>query len=205
MPRSSSLVLVEQIEPQILLVRGQRVILAADLAALYGVETKRLNEQVRRNAGRFPGDFMFQLSQAEFADLKAQDAISGDGRAAPRSQIATLEEPSLRSQNATLKRGRHAKYLPYAFTEHGALMAASILNTPRAMEVSVYVIRAFVRLRELLSSHKELAAKLTELERKVASHDTAIQSLVAAIRQLLAPPPTTPQRKIGFHVRPDDR
>ena len=96
------------------------------------------------------------------------------------------------------------RYLPNAFTEHGALMAASILNTPRAMDVSVYVIRAFVKLRELLSTHKELAGKLAELERKVGAHDVAIQSLVTAIRQLMQPPPAPPRRQIGFHVTPED-
>ena len=112
--------------------------------------------------------------------------ISGDGRAA------------IRSQNATLERGRHAKYPPYAFTEHGAMMAASVPNAPRAMEVSVYVIRAFVKLRELLSTHKELAGKLAELERKVGSHDVAIQSLVAAIRRLMEPPRRPPGRGSVF-------
>jgi hypothetical protein len=188
--KHGSLVVVEQIEPHILLLRGQRVILDAHLAELYGTTTKRLNEQVRRNQGRFPSDFMFQLAVDEVEAM--------------RSQIVTT---NLRSQNATSSSARHGgrRYLPYAFTEHGALMAASILNTPRAMEVSVYVIRAFVRLRELLSTHKELAGKLGELERKVSSHDVAIQSLVTAIRQLMAPPPTSPQRKIGFHVKPEGR
>ncbi|MGA2064092.1 MAG: ORF6N domain-containing protein [Thermoguttaceae bacterium] len=202
---SASVIPVEQIEPRILLIRGQRVILAADLATIYGVETKRLNEQVRRNAKRFPGDFMFQLSDAEFADLKSQNLISGDGRTALRSQIAILKAHSLRSQNATLKRGRHAKYPPYAFTGHGALMAASVLNTPRAMDVSVYVIRAFVKLRELLSTHKELAGKVAELERKVGSHDESIQSLVAAIRRLMEPPPATARPRIGFHAKLEGR
>ena len=110
----------------------------------------------------------------------------------------------MRSQTVTASK-RNVRYLPYAFTEHGALMAASVLNTPRAMEVSVYVIRAFVKLRELLSTHKELSGKLAELERKVGSHDTAIQSLVAAIRQLMAPPPPAPRPQIGFHAKPETR
>src|SRR5438128_4410734 len=127
-----SAVPIERIESRILLVRGHKVLLDADLAALYGVSTKRFNEQVRRNAARFPEDFMFRLSAEEW--------------------------DSLRSQFATLKtgRGQHRKYLPLAFTEHGAIMAATILNSPRATEVSVYVVRAFVRLRELLASTKEL-------------------------------------------------
>ena len=177
MANPTSLVLVEKIEPRILLVRGQRVILDADLAALYGVATKRLNEQVKRNRDRFPADFAWSLTRAEKAEVVANC-----------DHLAKL---------------KFSRQLPYAFTEHGALMAASILNTPRAIEVSVYLIRAFVTLRELLSTHKELAAKLAELERKVSSHDGAIQSLLAAIRQLMAPPPTPPRRKIGFHVRPE--
>jgi len=168
------LVLVDQIEPLILSVRNQKVLLDADLAALYGVSVKRLNEQVRRNKKRFPTDFLLQLTREET-----------DG---------------LRSQFATLKRGRgqHRKYLPYAFTEHGAIMAATILNSPRAVDVSVFVVRAFVKLRELARTHKELAAKLDQLENKVASHDQSIRQLVSAIRQLMAPPPEPKRRKIGF-------
>jgi hypothetical protein len=203
--QNSDLVLVEQIEPRILSIRGQRVILAADLAALYGVQTKVLNQGVKRNSGRFPADFVFQLTAAEFSNLKSQNVISGSGSAVLRSQFVTLDTHPLRSLNATLSPGRHAKYPPYAFTEHGALMVASILNTPRAMSVSVYVIRAFVKLRELLSTHKELAGKLAELERKVGSHDAAIQSLVAAIRRLMEPPAATPRPQIGFHIKPEGR
>jgi hypothetical protein len=177
MASRTSLVLVEQIEPRILMLRGLRVILDADLAALYGVATKRLNEQVKRNLARFPDDFAWTLTRAEKLEV-----------------VANCDHL------AKLKFSRH---LPYAFTEHGALMAASVLNTPRAIDVSVYVIRAFVRIRELLSTHKELATKLGELEQKVSSHDAAIQSLVAAIRQLMAPASTPPRRKIGFHVRPE--
>ena len=110
----------------------------------------------------------------------------------------------MRSQSVTASK-RNIRYLPYAFTEHGALMAASILNTPRAIDVSVYVIRAFMRLRDLLATHKELAGKLAQLEQRVDSHDMAIQSLVAAIRRLMAPPPAAPQRQIGFHVKPEGR
>lgn len=172
------LVPVESIAQSILLLRGQKVILDADLAALYGVTTKRFNEQVRRNLERFPGDFMFQLTQAEW------DAL--------RSQFATLKTG----------RGQHRKYLPYAFTEHGAIMAATILNSPRATEVSVYVVRAFVQLRDLLAGNKELAAKLAELEsrieRKLDSHDQAIAGLIDAIRELMRPPEPSKKRPIGF-------
>jgi hypothetical protein len=147
------------------------------LGALYGVTTKRFNEQVRRNRARFPEDFMFQLS-AEESD-------------------------SLRSQFATLKsgRGQHRKYRPYAFTEHGAIMAATILNSLRAIEMSVYVVRAFVQLRELLNSNKELARRFAQLEtrldKKLTAHDEAIAAILSAIRQLMHPPPPK-RRPIGF-------
>lgn len=167
----------QDITRAILVLRGQRVLLDAELATLYGVTTKRFNEQVRRNRERFPEDFMFQLTAEE----------SG----------------SLRSQFATLKagRGQHRKYRPYAFTEHGAIMAATILNSPRAIEMSVYVVRAFVQLRELLSSNKELARRFAQLEarldKKLAAHDEAIAAILSAIRELMAPP-ATKRRGIGF-------
>ena len=163
----------------ILFLRGHRVIVDADLAALYGVTTKRLNEQVKRNAGRFPEDFVFQLTTAEAAAL--------------RSQIAT-------SKSATTGRGGR-RYLPYVFTEHGALQAANVLNSQRAVEMSLYVVRAFVQLRELLSSNKELAKRLDQLEarigKKLATHDEAISAILAAIRELMQPP-ATKRRGIGF-------
>jgi hypothetical protein len=168
------LVLIEQIEPCILILRGQRVILDADLAVLYGVTTKRLNEQVKRNQDRFPADFLWQVSAEEKAEVVANC-----------DHLAQL---------------KFSRTLPYAFTEHGALMAASVLNTPRAIDISVYVVRAFVKLRQWLSTHKELAGRLAEVERKVGSHDAAIQSLVTAIRRLMEPPPGPPRPRIGFHV-----
>ena len=168
------LILVDQIESLILAIRGQKVLLDRDLAALYGVPTKRLNEQVRRNRERFPDDFMFQLSKEEFEHW--------------RSQIAT--------SNPSAKMGLRRR--PQAFTEHGAIMAATVLNSPRAVEVSLFVVRAFVKLRRWLADHQELSGKLTELERKVAGHDDAIRQLVAAIRQLMAPPPDAKRRRIGF-------
>jgi hypothetical protein len=176
--KKGSLILVEQIEPRILVIRGQRITLDADLAELYGTTTKALNQAVKRNASRFPADFRFQLTTAE------------------KGEVVTNCDH--------LARLKFTRNLPYAFTEHGALMAASVINTSRAIDVSLYVIRAFVKVREWLSTHKELAQKLADLERKVASHDGAIQSLVAAIRQLMQPPPTTSPRRIGFHVNPDD-
>jgi hypothetical protein len=169
-------------------VRGQRVLLDESLARLYGVTTKRLNEQVKRNAARFPEDFLFRLSRSELEQLNRSQSASG-----PRQQRA------LRSQSATLKagRGQHRKYLPYAFTEHGAIMAATVLNSPRAVETSVYVVRAFVKLRELLVSNAALARKLDELERKYRDHDEAITAILSAIRELTNPAPAR-QRSIGF-------
>ncbi len=177
MPKQrTALVRVEHITRTILLLRGQRVILDAELAALYGVTTKRLNEQVKRNAARFPEDFVFQLTAEEAAVL--------------RSQFATSKAPRQDGRGG-------ARYRPFAFTEHGAIMAATILNSPRAVDMSLYVVRAFVQLRELLASNAELARKLAELERKLKGHDEAITAILSAIRELMNPP--APKRRgIGF-------
>jgi hypothetical protein len=168
----------------IIVLRGQRVLLDGELAALYGVPTKRLNEQVRRNRKRFPDDFVFQLTAEEAG--------------------------ALRSQNATLKpgRGQHLKYRPYAFTEHGAIQAANVLSSQRAIEMGIYVVRAFVQLRELLASNRELARRLDQLEsqieKKLATHDEAIAAMLSAIRQLMATPAPN-RRGIGFTADLDDR
>ena len=180
----TALVPLERIEGAILVIRGHKVMLDRDLALLYDVEIKALNRAVKRNLDRFPADFMFQLTAEEVKTM--------------RSQIVTAD---LRSQIVTSSSTSHGgrRYFPYAFTEHGAIMAANVLNTPRAIEVSVYVVRAFVRLRQILAGHKELAAKFDQLEQKVASHDEAIRVLVAAIRKLAAPAPDPNRRQIGFH------
>ena len=175
MPSKTNLIVLEQIEPLIKTIRGQKVILDGDLARLYGVTTKRLNQQVRRNIHRFPDDFLFQLTQDEADSL--------------RLQIATLN----------VGRGQHRKYPPLAFTEHGAFMAATVLNSPQAIEMSVFVVRTFVKLRHLVLGHQELAAKLDQLERKVAGHDQSIQQIIAAIRQLTTAPKPQP-RRMGFHT-----
>lgn len=159
-------------------VRGHKVMLDADLATLYGVPTKVLNQAVKRNAARFPPDFMFQLGADEHQAL--------------RSQLVTSNESGT---GATGRGGR--RYSPWVFTEHGALMAATVLNSPKAIEMSVFVVRAFVQLRELLATHRDLAAKLDELERKLSTHDQAIAGLVTAIRQLTATPARI-SRPIGF-------
>jgi len=164
---------VEHITRSILILRGQRVILDRELAAIYGATTKRLNEQVKRNRDRFPEDFMFQLG-AEEAERS-------------RSQIATLNSG----------RGQNIKYRPYAFTEHGAIQVANVLNSPRAIAMGVYVVRAFVHLRNLLASNKALAQKLNDLEHKLRNHDEAIAAILSAIRELMNPPPPK-RRGIGF-------
>ena len=166
------------IEGRILLVRGHRVLLDSDLAELYGVAVKRLNEQVKRNAARFPGDFMFKLTREESEVLRSQIATSKSGRGGRR-------------------------YLPFAFTEHGAIMVASVLNTPRAIAMSLFVVRAFVRLREMLANNHELAAKVAELERRLKTHDTAIQQIVAAIKELMQRP-TRSAKQIGFQAVPSE-
>lgn len=165
---------VRRIEDMIFLIRGQRVMLDFDLARIYGVTTKHLNQQFKRNRKRFPTDFAFELANQEIAEM--------------RSQIVTSSRRNLRRA-------------PIAFTEHGAIMLASILNSPIAVEASVRVVRAFVGMREQLAAHKELAKKLDELEHRVSGHDEAIGNLFEAIRQLVeAPPPALPEDrpKIGF-------
>jgi len=179
------------IESVILTVRRQRVILSADLAAIYGVETRRLNEQVKRNSGRFPGDFVFQITGDEFNALRSQNAILADGRAA------------IRSQYAILKTGRHTKYLPLAFTEHGAIMAAMVLNSPQAVAMSVYVVRAFSRMREQLAANAVILRRLAEIDKTLLQHDAALRDIYHKLLPLLQPPPAPPKRRIGF-VRDDD-
>lgn len=182
------LVPLEAITLRIISMRGQRVLVDADLAALYDVPTKRFNEAVKRNLGKFPADFMFTLTDEEFVALRSQTATSNAGRGGRR-------------------------YAPRVFTEHGALMAATILNSPRAVEISVYVVRAFVRLRELAATHADLGKRLDELEQKAESlamqHDTfsrntrnQLKQVFDALRELMTPP-DPPKRPIGF-VTPED-
>ena len=175
MPEDKALIPLEGLQNQIYLIRGHRVMLSATLAALYGVAPKVLIQAIKRNIARFPEDFAFPLEWREVAIL--------------RSQFVTLRS-----------HGKHPKYPPYAFTEEGVAMLSSVLHSERAIRVSIAIMRAFVRLREMLSAHKELAVKLVELERKVAGHDKSIQSLFEVIRRLMA---TTepPRSQIGFYVR----
>lgn len=172
------LIAAEVIKNKIYLIRGYRVMLDSDLAGLYGVETKNLNLQVRRNMRRFPADFMFQLNKEE----------------------------TLRLQFATSRWGGK-RYLPYVFTEQGVAMLSSVLNSERAIEVNIVIMRAFVRMREILMTHKDLAAKITALELKYKNHDIRfseydkhITAIFEAIKKLMAPPPDKPKRRIGFHM-----
>ena len=158
--------------------RDQRVILDSDLASLYGVPTKALNQAVKRNRERFPEEFMFQLSWEEVSHLS-----------------------SLRSQIVTLKRGAHLKYRPLAFTEHGALMASTILNSPRAVAMSVYIIRAFVKMREDLAANATILKRLAEIDKTLLTHDLALRDIYQKLRPLLEPPPAPPKPEIGFHVK----
>ena len=171
------LIPIESITELIRIIRGKRIILDADLAMIYQVSTKRLNEQYRRNKERFPKDFSFRLT--------AQEAT------ASRSQIATLKRG----------RGSNIKYLPRAFTEHGALMADTILNSPRAVAMSVYVIRAFVKMREDQATNAAILKRLAEIDKSLLTHDTALRDIYQKLLPLLSPPPDPPRRKIGFHSR----
>jgi phage regulator Rha-like protein len=172
----------EPLESLILLIRGQKVILDSDLARIYGVTTARLNQQVKRNQERFPDDFVFQLTKTEYENLMLQIATSRSGYGGRRK-------------------------LPYAFTEHGAIMAANVLNSAQAVQMSVFVVRAFVKMREVLAHNKVLADKLAELERKLTNrldvHEKAIIHILHELRQLMNPTPTPepPPKQIGFHVR----
>jgi hypothetical protein len=170
MPMARAALAPQALAGRIWIVRGQRVMLDSDLAELYEVETRALNQAVKRNATRFPPDFMFRLMAEEFQNLKSQDVTSSWG-------------------------GR--RKLPHVFTEHGAIMAAAVLNSDRAVEMSVYVVRAFVQLRDLLSTHKELARKLDQLERRVSHQDNSLAEVIEAIRALMAQPHMT-KRPIGF-------
>jgi hypothetical protein len=176
-PRVTQLVPVERVERLIHLARGEKVLLDADLAKLYEVETKALNRAVRRNRSRFPPDFMFQLTVEEAANLRYQIGTSKAGRGGRR-------------------------YLPYAFTEQGVAMLSSVLRSERAVQVNVAIMRAFVGLRRMLAGNEALSRKLAELERRLEDHDEGIKSLFDAIRELMAPP-ETPRREMGFHIKED--
>jgi ORF6N domain. len=190
--KSESSVSIEQIDGMIRTIRGVRVMLDRDLAKIYGVPTFRFNEAIKRNRDRFPPDFMFQLTREEFDSLKSQSAMS------------KLKDSSQTAMSSAKHRG--TAYRPYAFTEHGALQAANVLRSSRAVQMSVFVIRAFVKMRETLLGTRDLAKKLAVLEKKLTSrldaHEAAIVQVLQEIMQILNPPPLPPEprrRRIGFH------
>ena len=170
----TAIVLAKRVGSKILVLRNQKVILDADLAELYGVSVKRLNEQIKRNPKRFPADFLFTLTRAEYQNLRSQIATSSSGHGGRRS-------------------------LPSAFTEHGAIMAASVLNSKRAIEMSIFVVRAFVQMGQAVAMNQHIVSKLAELEARLDSHDDELQDLVEAIRELIAPLPAN-NRRIGFEA-----
>ena len=178
--KSKTTVPTEQIERAIHVVRGQRVMLDADLAQLYEVTTSALNQAVKRNADRFPEDFAFQLAQQEFAALISQTVTSNIGRGARRKR-------------------------PWAFTEHGVAMLSSVLRSPKAVQVNIEIMRAFVRLRRLLATPGELVEQLTRLAQTVQLHDEQIAGVIQVLRQMMEKPPDGPRRTIGFHAAPEDR
>jgi phage regulator Rha-like protein len=187
------------IEMLILNIRGERVILAADLADIYGVETRVLTQAIKRNAERFPADFSFQLTPDEFSEMKSQGIISHNGRASLRSQFVILKNSSHTSQSMTPKRGQHAKYPPLALTEHGAIMAANVLNSPNAISMSVFVVRAFIQMREHFVANAAIFKRLAEIDKALLQHDQALHGIWQQLKPLLQPPPVPPRRKIGFH------
>jgi len=191
--KGGCLIPTERLDNAIIEVRGRKVMLSRDLAALYGVSTKAFNQAVKRNAERFPEDFMFQLTREEAQSLRSQSVTSNE--AGSRSQIVTL--------NGRPGRGGQ-RYRPYAFSEHGAVMAATILNSPRAVEVSVFVVRAFVRLSRVAADQRQFAPKLAEIEAKLSVHDQSLKTVFDALRQLMQPSPAPKRRKIGFATDPDD-
>ena len=187
-------------------IRGQKVILDTDLAELYGVPVKRLNEQVKRNIDRFPKDFMFQLTTSEWTNLRARagdhdlESIDDQHVTNDRSQIATSpSEPIDSKRLAKLRRSGSSR--PYAFTEHGAIMASTILSSPEAVRMSQYVVRAFIKQREFLMANADLLKRLAEIDAKLLNHDDVLQYIIQELQPLLSPPPAPPDKEMGFHVK----
>jgi hypothetical protein len=188
---------------RILTVRDQKIVLDSDLAAVYGVTTKRLNEQFRRNRKRFPEDFAFQLTVEEYESLRSQTATLNQIKTmvTMRSQSAAAPSrpQSMRSQIATAYR-RNIRYRPWAFTEHGALQVANVLQSDRAIAMSVYVIRAFIELREKLTANSTILKRLAEIDKTLLQHDTTLRDIYQKLLPLLAPAPEPARRQIGFHA-----
>lgn len=184
---------IPSVEPLIRNVRGHKVMLDADLARLYGVPTKVLNQAVKRNDDRFPQDFRFQLTSAEFADLRSQIATSS------LEGTGIKESPRNRSQTVTgSQKHRDPRFRPWVFTEHGAIMAATVLNSRQAVAMSVYVVRAFIRMREQLAVNAAILKRLAEIDRTLLQHDSALRDIYHKLLPLLQPQPNPPKRRIGF-------
>lgn len=187
----------DSIEGRLHVIRGQRVLLDSDLARLYGVTTKAFNQTIKRHAARFPADFAFQLAAQEFAGLRSQpvrsntEPVAAKGREANWSQIVTGPD----------SRHRNIIYRPWAFTEHGAIMAATLLRSPKAVAMSVYVVRAFVQMREALATSAVILRRLAEIDKRLVTHDVVLRDIYEKLRPLLAPPPEPLRREIGFHTR----
>jgi hypothetical protein len=175
--------------PPIHVVRRQRVVLDHDLAKLYGVTTKAFNQAIQRNRRRFPHDFLFQVSPEEVANLRSQIVTS-----------SLKPVPGPRSQSVTLNAHGGRRYQPLAFTEHGAIMAATVLRSPRAVAMSVYVVRAFVRMRDELMTNLVILKRLEQIDRKLLEHDVVLRDLVEKLMPLLTPPPEAPRKEMGFHT-----
>ena len=188
----------EQLEPLILRVRGQRVLLDTDLARLYGVTTKALNQALLRNADRFPRDFAFQLSFEEFGALRSQFVTSK-----PQATDKAKESQMWSQIVTTSQKYRRRQLRPWAFTEHGALMAANVLRSDRAVQMSVFVVRAFVRLREQVAANTAILKRLAEIDKTLLAHDSALRDLYQKLLPLLQPPADSPKRRIGFHTGDD--
>ena len=196
MPSRKTALVHESLEPLILVIRNQRVILDADLARLYGVTTKVFNQAVKRNVSRFPKDFAFQLTTAEVTNVRSQTVTSN------RETIENYEDTGNRSQTVTgSQKHRDPRFRPWAFTEHGALMAANILRSDRAVHMSVFVIRAFVRLREHVVANQAILKRLAEIDRTLLQHDSALLDLYEKLLPLLQPLPDHPKRRIGFQSK----
>ena len=195
MPSAKKRLVHEPLEPRILSIRGHRVILDADLARLYDVTTRVLNQAVKRNPHRFPDDFAFQLIATEDANLRSQIEASRT------ESLEPITDTSNRSQIVTgSQKHRDPRFHPWAFTEHGALMAANILRSKRAVQMSIYVIRAFVRLREQITANRAILQRLAEIDKTLLQHDTALRDIYRKLLPLLQPSPDSPKRRIGFLV-----
>ena len=206
MKSSPGLIPLERIQQQIFLLRGQKVMLSQHLAELYGVPTKVFNQAFNRNRERFPDDFAFHLTAKEFAGLRSQMTAANSSQITMSSSQAVESEGSVPNWSqfvTSSKKHRGAAYRPWAFTEHGAIMAATVLNSPEAVAMSVFVVRAFMQMREQLAANTAILKRLAEIDKTLLEHDSALRVIWTKLQPLLAPPPEPPRRRIGFNA--DDK